>query len=245
MINSLSMHGPKILLAAAALAAVSVGVEPASAQTAGVGKLFTSRGTCSASVISGKNIIVTAAHCCYDRSNKQWVGGWSFAPAYNNGNTPYGMFPWSSARVLTSWVTNGGRARDVCLISLKNNSAGRPITYYTGWYGRAWNFSPRQNMRSFGYPGNLANGQVLQQCVAPSSQQGSGCGGDKVVKMACNMTGGSSGGPWFRDFGTGNHVNSVVSGWDGERCTGGRGKLFNGPRFTSLNIERLCRDEGC
>lgn len=48
---------------------------------ASIGKLFSNSGTCSASVVSGKNIIVTAAHCCYDRSKKDWIGGWSFAPA--------------------------------------------------------------------------------------------------------------------------------------------------------------------
>jgi V8-like Glu-specific endopeptidase len=243
MSKDLSMHTPKILAVAATIATISTAA-PATAQTAGIGKLFTSAGTCSASVISGKNIIVTAAHCCYDRSKNEWIGGWSFAPGYNNGNAPYGMFPWRRARVLTSWVNNGNRRSDVCVISLGNNSARKPVTYYTGWYGRAWNYSPNQNMRSFGYPGNLANGQTLQQCAAPSSAQPSSCGAN-VVKMACNMTYGSSGGPWFRNFGTGYHVNSTVSGWDGESCTGGFGKVFNGPRFTSGNIVPLCNDEGC
>jgi len=79
------------------LAAVPAGT--ARAQTAAIGKLFTSTGTCSASVISGKNIIVTAAHCCWNRSNNSWIGGWSFAPGYNNGNAPYGVFNWADARV--------------------------------------------------------------------------------------------------------------------------------------------------
>eukprot|EP01036_Dinobryon_divergens_P044469 gene44469-59339_t len=42
-----------------------------------IGKLFTNAGTCSASVISGNNIIVTAAHCCYNRSTDNWIGGWA------------------------------------------------------------------------------------------------------------------------------------------------------------------------
>src|SRR5579863_3178054 len=58
---------------------------------AAIGKLFLNGGYCSASVISGKNIIVTAAHCCWDRTKNNWIGGWSFAPAYNNGNAPYGV----------------------------------------------------------------------------------------------------------------------------------------------------------
>ena len=60
-----------------------------------IGKLFTSAGSCSASVVSGQNVIVTAAHCCYNRSSGGWIGGWQFAPAYRDGFAPYGMFDWS------------------------------------------------------------------------------------------------------------------------------------------------------
>ena len=73
------------------LAIVIVAAAPAGtarAQTAAIGRLFTNAGTCSASVISGNNIIVTAAHCCWNRSNNTWIGGWSFAPGYNNGQAP-------------------------------------------------------------------------------------------------------------------------------------------------------------
>ena len=126
------------------LAAVHAGT--ARAQTAAIGKLFTNSGTCSASVISGNNIIVTAAHCCWNRSNNSWIGGWSFAPGYNNGRAPYGMFNWAGARVPNSWINNGDIPSDVCVIRLQNNATGRPVTYYTGWLGRAWNQPPSQPM---------------------------------------------------------------------------------------------------
>src|SRR5271155_2995233 len=110
-------------LCVATLMAVGVSFGTAHAQTAAIGKLFTSIGTCSASVISGKNIIVTAAHCCWNRSNNSWIGGWSFAPAYNNGNAPYGVFNWADARVPNSWINNGDIPSDVCLIRLQNDGA--------------------------------------------------------------------------------------------------------------------------
>src|SRR6516165_4192382 len=126
------------------LAVVPAGM--ARAQTAPIGKLFTNSGTCSASVISGKSIIVTAAHCCWNRSNNSWIGGWSFAPGYNNGKAPYGVFNWADARVPNSWINNGDIPSDVCLIRLQNDSANHPVTYYTGRLGRAWNFPPSQPM---------------------------------------------------------------------------------------------------
>ncbi|MCI0396842.1 MAG: hypothetical protein L0322_18140, partial [Chloroflexi bacterium] len=57
--------------------------------------------SCSASVASPNNIIVTAAHCVYNTSTNQWYSNWAFSPAWRNGSAPYGVFPWTNARVLT------------------------------------------------------------------------------------------------------------------------------------------------
>jgi len=228
-------------MATVILAAVPAGM--ARAQTAAIGKLFTSSGTCSASVISGNNIIVTAAHCCWNRSNNSWIGGWSFAPGYNDGRAPYGVFNWADARVLNSWINNGDIPSDVCLIRLQNDASGHPVTYYTGWLGRSWNYPPSQPMYAFGYPGNIGGANSLQSCAAQSSAQPSSCGSG-VLNMACTMTYGSSGGPWIRDYGSGNHVDATVHGYINATCTGTFGQDFDGPQFTSDNIVKLCNDEG-
>jgi V8-like Glu-specific endopeptidase len=233
-----------VSLCIATVMAVAISFGTAHAQVAAIGKLFTSEGTCSASVVSGKNIIVTAGHCCWDRSKNNWIGGWSFAPGYNNGKAPFGVFTWSSARVLNSWINNGDIPSDVCVISLQNDSAGHPVTFYTGWLGRAWNFPPNQNMTSFGYPGNIGGANSQEKCAAPSSAQPSGCGSG-VLNMKCNMTFGSSGGPWIKDFNAGNHVNATVHGYINTTCTGPFGQVFNGPQFTSGNIATLCNAQGC
>lgn len=210
-----------------------------------IGKLFTAGGTCSASVISGANVIVTAAHCCYDRSANDWIGGWSFAPAYLDGFAPFGLFDWSSAAVLTSWVNVGDRRSDVCVIKLRNDLSGHGVTFYTGWLGRSWNFSTTQVHHALGYPGNLGGGNKLELCVSESFNPNAGCGGATVLNTGCSMTFGSSGGPWVRHYRSGNWVNSVVSGYDGGACTGSFGGTFNGPRFTSNNIFTLCNAIGC
>ena len=214
------------------------------AADARIGKLFMNEGTCSASVVSGKNVIVTAAHCCWDRTSKGWTGGWSFAPGYEDGKAPYGVFNWEDARVPNSWINNGDIASDVCLIRLKDDAAGHPVTYYTGWLGRAWNFPAAQHMRAFGYPGNIGNANSQESCTGESSAQSSSCGSD-VLNMACKMTYGSSGGPWIKDYGAGDHVDSTVHGYVSQSCTGTFGDAFDGPRFTSNNIAMLCTAEGC
>lgn len=209
------------------------------------GKLFSNGGSCSASVVSGENVIVTAAHCCYDRSAGDWIRGWSFAPAYRDGFAPYGTFNWSSARILPRWISDGDRRSDVCLIKLANNSAGRGVTFYTGWLGRSWNFSTTQVHHALGYPTNIGGGNKLELCVSESFNPSGSCGGATVLNTGCSMTFGASGGPWVRHYRNGNWVNSVVSGYDNSSCTGSFGSTFNGPRFTSDNIVALCNGIGC
>lgn len=212
------------------------------APSAAIGKLFTNEGTCTASVISGNNVIVTAGHCCWDRASNNWIGGWSFSPAYDNGNAPFGTFDWSAATTLNSWVNNGDIASDVCLINLQNDSAGHGVAYYTGWLGRAWDWGSDQELHSLGYPVNLGNTQTLQLCTAESFGSDSSCGGDDVLNMGCSMTFGSSGGPWVMSYRGGDWVDATVHG---PSCTGTFGKTFNGPRFTSGNIAALCTAAGC
>lgn len=210
-----------------------------------VGKLFLNGGFCTASVVSGNNVIVTAAHCCYDRGNKKWIGGWVFAPAYDNGNVPFGTFDWSSATILNSWINNGDIPSDVCLIKLANDKAGRGVTFYTGWLGRSWNFGSDQDHHALGYPGNLGGGNVLELCTSESFSPNIFCGGGNILNTGCSMTFGSSGGPWIRHYRSDNWVNAVVHGYDSQACTGTFGQTFNGPRFTSGNIVTLCTAAGC
>lgn len=209
-----------------------------------IGKLFLNGGFCSASVVSPNNVIVTAAHCCYDRNKNRFIGGWVFAPAYDNGNTPFGVFDWSSATVLNSWINNGDIPSDVCTIRLANDQAGRGVSFYTGWLGRSWNFGSVQEHHALGYPNNLGGGNTLQLCTSESFSPA--CGGPDIVSMGCSMTFGSSGGPWIRAYrdpvGASNWVNSVVHG---PSCQGTFGQTFNGARFTSVNIVPLCNAEGC
>lgn len=210
-----------------------------------IGKLFTNAGTCSASVISPNNIIVTAAHCCWNRSNNTWIGGWVFAPAYHNGHWVL-PFPWTSATVLSSWVNNGDTPSDICLIRLGPNSAGQNVSAVAGWLGRMSDGGTILDQHALGYPGNIGGGNTLQLCTAESfSNAAAGCGGTSILNMGCNMTFGSSGGPWIYRYRSGNFVNAVVHGWQSAACTGAFGTTFNGPRFTSANIVPLCTAAGC
>lgn len=213
------------------------------------GKLYIGGGGyCSASVISPNNIIVTAAHCVYDTEENEWYDGWVFVPADRNGYAPYGVFPWESARILGQWrdlpdtLSRATKSYDVALIKLGNNNYNRPVTYYTGHLGRAWNWGYTQSLHSVGYPSNIRDGAYSHICAAESRYWY-----PNVIGMGCNMMHGSSGGPWLRNFapygwGGNNQVLSVVSGgWPDSTW----GNTYYGTRFTSGNIVPLCNAEGC
>ncbi|MEI7845614.1 MAG: trypsin-like serine protease [Chloroflexota bacterium] len=198
-----------------------------------VGRLYiTGGGYCTAAVISSYTI-VTAAHCVYDTVHNKWMTGWAFVPAYRNGMGPYGVFGWYNAKVLTSWMSASGTLikADVAVIQLQTDSYGYEVADYTGSLGRSQNFSAIQNVTTEGYPSNLASGVYSYTCAAETF-----VGGVDILGMGCNMTFGSSGGPWIKNFApnSGGYVNSVVSGGTVGTYT------FYGPRFTSSNIGVLC-----
>jgi hypothetical protein len=93
-------------------------------------------------------------------------------------------------------------------------------------------------MNAFGYPGNIGGGNTLESCAAQSSAQPASCG-PSVPNMACNMTYGSSGGPWITHYGTGNLVDATVHGYN-TACAAPFGTVFDGPQFTSNNIVPVC-----
>ena len=211
-----------------------------------VGKLYiTGGGYCSAAVVSPKNILVTAGHCVYDRSTKKWKAGWTFAPADRSGSAPYGLWSAHHARALNNYINSGGIRYDVALVKLNSkwiNSAWRPVSYYTGYLGRSWNYGYTQSLHATGYPSNLSSGKYTYTCAAETFGYST-----DVLGMGCDMQHGSSGGPWIRVYypyrsGAFNYVNAVVSGVpSGEPI----GTTFYGPRFSSSNIVILCNDEGC
>jgi V8-like Glu-specific endopeptidase len=209
-----------------------------------VGKLLIDGGGyCTAQSITGapKNILVTAAHCVYDRANRRFYSGWTFVPAERNGVAPYGQFRWASARVLNAYIKKGNRRSDVALIRLQNNAAGRPVSFYTGWLGWRQNFPYVASLHSIGYASNVST-QWTSMCTAESFF--ATCEGTDVLVKGCNMTFGSSGGAWieqYKPYEVSGYVEAVVSG---PSCAGTFGQTYVGPRFASGNFATLCAAEG-
>jgi len=184
-----------------------------------MGRLFfnipglTSRYSCSASVAVGR-AVWTAGHCVYTK-DRGWHTNMVFAPAYRNGDRPYGTFTVFHMATLWGWKNNAYNAYDIAMVAVGDRN-GKEVSQWVGWLGAMWYASSEQHFHAFGYPRNLDNNyRYLIACAASKSRQDSQPGPDPIG-IGCDMQHGSSGGPWLVKYdpyraGDRNYVNGVVS----------------------------------
>jgi V8-like Glu-specific endopeptidase len=207
--------------------------------------------SCSATSISGNNI-VTAAHCVYDSTANVFYSNWAFTPGYRNGSTPYGTFTAKACTVLSSWVNLTGNysisswaRHDVAVCSMNNNAAGQTLNGAVGFAGRLWNASNTQLVFINGYPariytdGTIGNGpaQFLRSCTTETRLYTT-----ETLGGGCYWSRGISGGSWligYKPFVVSGQVISVTSGFFVNQ------QNLYGARFNSNNIVVLCNARGC
>jgi V8-like Glu-specific endopeptidase len=173
---------------------------------------FTQRGIdsrCSAAVV-GKNILWTAGHCLHDGSGEP--EGWSydvvFVPSYEDGNAPFGNWSYYDLVVRTSWFTSADKRFDFGGVILKQNDDGKSIQEIVGRLGIAFNLDPIQHWFNFGYPVfSPFDGKSMQICAGSFARNDISFTAPIPQAMGCDMTPGSSGGPWIINF-SGSTVNT-------------------------------------
>lgn len=171
------------------------------------GKVFFSHAgdnyVCSASIVNseGKSLVWTAGHCLSD--NRVWSYNVSFVPAYSNGYRPYGTWYARTLTTTSAWFYNRSFADDVGAATMNRNFGAR-IADYLGAQGIMWNQSANYYANAFGYPAaSPYNGAYLVRADGSTYNPGNG-----TIYMYSGLTGGSSGGPWFRNFnGSWGYVN--------------------------------------
>ena len=178
-----------------------------------VGKVFFTSATgqdyvCSGTALVSNNhsVVDTAGHCLY--WNGDWVRNMIFCPLYANGNTPYGCWAARDLEVPADWIDRqpNDLHHDFGMAIVAPNSQG-DLTDVVGGAGWAYNQSSNQTFYAYGYPaGYPFDGQTRQSCE-PASGIAWQHGGGPVISIPCNMTGGSSGGPWFIKIGDNLYVN--------------------------------------
>lgn len=181
------------------------------------GKVFFTLGgtnyVCSGSAVSSgnKDVVLTAGHCVNEGPGA-YATNFAFVPAYDDGARPYGTFTARQLTTTTQWQNSGDFDYDVAF-AVMNTLNGAHLTDVVGGQSIGFNQARGQYMYSFGYPAaNPYDGSDIAWCHGTVVQDT--FGGSTDQGMDCNMTGGSSGGPWFVNYdettglGTLNSVNS-------------------------------------
>jgi hypothetical protein len=198
------------------------------------GKVFFTLGSsnyvCSGAVVDdllpngkrrdGYSMVLTAGHCAVNESNGTFAKNFMFVPAYDGSSvncfsTPGTCFTASALVVHTGFASAGGfneRAikHDWAFAIFDDLANDRDLDANGQFFDIAFTAPSTGNIRkSFGYPaaGKYSGGDLIycEGPVAPDSNYG-------TWGLACDMTGGASGGPWIRDYaGSNEALNSVNS----------------------------------
>jgi V8-like Glu-specific endopeptidase len=160
---------------------------------------------CSGSTVNsnGKDSVITAGHCVYgslggEVPGETWHANWVFVPDYSNGSAPYGMWTAKELWAPTSYVDNQDEGDDMGGAVINTNSYGQHIVNVVGGQGIAWNWPSTESVYDFGYPAAAPfNGATLQYC---NGSEFNWADVSDTSGLACNFTGGSSGGPWLMEF---------------------------------------------
>jgi V8-like Glu-specific endopeptidase len=185
-----------------------------------VGKIFfTQNGqnyVCSgASVASpaATQAVWTAGHCLND-GTQTFNSNTVFVPSYRNGVAPYGLFPATVLVVHIRWHNNHDFRRDLGAFRVGTNGAGQTLQSRVGSLGFAWNQPRIQHYNDFGYPQAAPfNGAWMTVCQASHAYDDITIGSNPPAPapapfaIGCDMTGGSSGGPFIMRFKGGNFIN--------------------------------------
>ena len=188
-----------------------------------IGKVFFTLGgsnyVCSGNSVSStnKSTVSTAGHCLNEGPGA-FATKFTFVPAYLNGAAPYGMWTAKSLHAPTQWSAAGDMTYDTGF-AVMNPLNGQSLADVVGASGVQFNAARGLSYKAFGYPAARPfNGESLKSCTGtatndPYNPQFNSQG------IPCNMTGGSSGGPWFIGSSSTGYQNTVNSYGYGSKST--------------------------
>ncbi|MFI6505712.1 trypsin-like serine peptidase [Nonomuraea typhae] len=166
---------------------------------------------CSAGTVRSANrdVVVTAGHCVKDGAG-EWAKNWTFVPGYQEGGgQPYGAYTARRMFVAGPWSRGGDDSYDVGMVAL-NTSNGRHVTDVVGSQEIAFNARRGGQAYGFGYPADPPyDGEQLFYCAGRLRDDPYGQTRDQG--LGCDMTAGSSGGPWLTRFDPATGKGTVTS----------------------------------
>ncbi|WP_423183934.1 trypsin-like serine peptidase [Arthrobacter sp. NyZ413] len=180
-----------------------------------VGKVFFSMGAfnyvCSGNAVVSDNdsTVATAGHCVNEGPGA-FVRNFVFVPAYLNGTAPYGIWPAKALYTTAQWSTAGDIRYDTGFAVMATIN-GKHLADVVGASGVEFNMDRGLSYKAYGYPAAPPfDGQSLKSCSGDATEDAINPQ-FKAQGIPCDMTGGSSGGPWIVSSDDDCYQNSITS----------------------------------
>ncbi|KZC94496.1 MULTISPECIES: trypsin-like serine peptidase [Clavibacter] len=167
---------------------------------------------CSANVVDSANgsTIATAGHCV--TRDQTFSTKMVFYPQYESGGSPYGVWPVVGGNVLTGWYqkNDDDQAEDTAFMAVAPDSDGDTVASVVGSSPVLFDQPATQLVSAYGYPAvGRFDGEHLDRCIGTGTAAGTA-----QIDLACDMTGGVSGGPIFAGAGSDGAQFSNVAEYD-------------------------------
>ncbi len=222
--------------------------------------LFTMGGSqyvCSGTALSNSRggtdgVVITAGHCAYDETARAFATNWLFVPQFDSNptftcaSTAFGCWTAKALVVHNGFASAGSFNNqavryDWALAVVggggKTSGANLDLDTQVGNFGyQASEMTLNTTASAFGYPAaGKYHGKDLTYCQGPTTRDANA--GTNNYKLACNMTGGSSGGPWFSGFDASGNAGTIRSlnsyGYSGQSFM--YGPIFNSTTTSTVN----------
>jgi V8-like Glu-specific endopeptidase len=171
---------------------------------------------CSGSAVASPDAstVLTAGHCVNSGGDVTGAGvmatSWAFVPGYADGARPYGTFTATHLATTTGWVAGSDFDVDLAYANVGRNESGQTLAEAVGGQPIGFDRARGGPATVFGYPAaSPFTGQRLTYCTSLLLQDSFYLSPDQGLR--CDMTPGSSGGPWLAGFDTSTGTGTLVS----------------------------------
>ena len=189
---------------------------------------------CTASVVasSGRDLLITAAHCINGGKNGGYRQDIVFIPGYRDGREPFGVWVPAKLLVAPQWENSSDPDYDVGFIVLKPHD-GKNIEEVLGANQLGINPGYMNLVRVTGYP---ASQDAPVTCVSQTSRQS-----QSQLRFDCDgFTGGTSGSPWVTHFDPRTLTGTIVGVLGGYQ-EGGSTEAISYSSYLGPEVEQLYR----
>jgi V8-like Glu-specific endopeptidase len=188
--------------------------KPASGMNS-VGKVFfTLDGedyVCSGNAVVSANssTVATAGHCLF--GGAELPSRFIFVPGYYNGTSPYGAWTGESYHLPSGWKDSGNMEFDTGFVVVKPVDGAPLLTDAVDESVPDFNLPRGLTYKAYGYPSSKPfDGGKLWSCTGAATLDNNNAQFNSQG-IPCDMTGGSSGGPWLTETAAGTVQNSLNS----------------------------------